>query len=83
MKLKNILVKTHTNDNGNFDVYTDYENIEITPNGQIFEMNGTDRGAELQLKTLGLQVDAISSIEKKLGIRTQDINVDGNMRRFL
>ena len=79
---KNILVRTSQNDNGNFDVYTDYENIEITPDGQIFEMNGTDRGGELQLKTLGLQVDAISNTRREVRIRAQDINFNGYFEDF-
>ena len=78
----NILVKTQQNENGNFDVYKDYENIDITPNGQIFEMVGNDRGNELQLKTLGLQVDAVSPNRTEVRIRTQDINTEGYFEDF-
>tara|TARA_Y100000592_G_scaffold18660_1_gene28505 strand:- start:825 stop:7754 length:6930 start_codon:yes stop_codon:yes gene_type:complete len=79
---QNILVKTQPSDNGKFDVYSDLENIEITPGGKIFEQNNGERGNELQLKSLGLQVDAISTNRREVRLRTQDINVEGYSEDF-
>ena len=76
-----ILVRTTPNaEDGKFYIWEDYQNIEITDDGIVYEklnVNGDyfERGQELQVKNLKYQIDAISPSRTEVRLRAQ--NFDG------
>ena len=76
-----ILVRTTANAvDGKFYIWDDYQNIEITDDGLVYEklnVNGDyfERGQELQVKNLKYQIDAISPSRTEVRLRAQ--NFDG------
>ena len=76
-----ILVRTTPNaEDGKFHIWEDYQNIEITDDGIVYEklnVNGDyfERGQELQVKNLKYQIDAISPSRTEVRLRAQ--NFDG------
>jgi len=76
-----ILVRTTADAvDGKFYIWDDYQNIEITDDGLVYEklnVNGDyfERGQELQVKNLKYQIDAISPSRTEVRLRAQ--NFDG------
>ncbi len=76
-----ILIRTVPNaEDGKFMIWEDYENIEITDEGLVYEklnVNGDffERGQELQVKNLKYQIDEISPSRTEVRLRAQ--NFDG------
>ena len=78
-----VLVRTVPNPMGKFDIYEDLDAIEVTDDGKIFEYTlGAERGPELLLQTLGLEVDAVSPSRTEVRIKAKDINGQNYLEDF-
>ena len=87
-KDENILVRTEPNaGDGKFYIWEDYENIEITDDGLVYEKKNVnedyfERGQQLQIKSLKYQIDAISPSRTEVRVRAQNFEGMGISKNY-